>query len=351
MEHTRSVGSSRTSYRNPPLRVVARDVQMRPSSSASLVFAPRLISAPQSAPKPPVPTLVSVVSSSIKADHEPTSHLEPPSLPTRPSAARQSSDIVRPLPKRRHHHSHEQPKKAHAEAETEAAADKPAPRRRSSRLLYIGAAIILLIGAVLAYRAYTLNNQVDAQVKKLQSTSSATSDGSGSSSSSLPTDIKPKDKNYLQNYKVAAALPRLLTIKKIGVTARVLQVGVDKDNQMGVPTTAYDVAWYNGSSRPGEMGAMIIDGHVQGVGGGAIFTNLKKLVAGDTVTVERGDGKVLNYTVAKVETVPVDKVDMGSLLVSVDTSKPGLNLITCGGNYDTKSDSFDSRTIVYSVQQ
>lgn len=231
----------------------------------------------------------------------------------------------------------------------EPAKAKAKPKRpRMSRFMYAAAVVVVAVGGLLAYQAFMVNTAVEIQVKKLQSADAA---GDSNSSSSLPSDEKPSDPNYKQNYKVAPQLPRLLTIQKIGVSARILQVGVDKDNRMEVPKTAYDVAWYNGSSRPGENGAMVIDGHVQGVGGGAVFTNLKKLVAGDTITVERGDGKQLTYKVVKTETIPVDKVDTGSLLVSADTAKPGLNLITCGGNYDQKNDQFESRTIVYSLQE
>lgn len=221
-------------------------------------------------------------------------------------------------------------------------------KKRSHKLLYATAGLVAIVGGVLAYQAYALNTAVDAQVKKLQTNSTT---GGPSSSSNLPSDTKPEDPNFVQNYKVAPQLPQLLTIKKIGVNARVLQVGVNQDNQMEVPKTAYDVAWYNGSSRPGENGAMVIDGHVQGVGGPAVFTNLHKLVAGDTVSVVRGDGKEITYRVVNTETVAIKDVDMGKLLVSVDTAKPGLNLITCSGTYDAKADQFESRTIVYAVQQ
>ena len=223
-----------------------------------------------------------------------------------------------------------------------------AKRRLKPRFMYAAAAVVVAVGALLAYQAFMANTAVEIQVKKLQA---ANASGDSSSSTSLPSDEKPADPNYKQNYKVAPLLPRLLTIQKIGVSARVLQVGVDKDNRMDVPKTAYDVAWYNGSSRPGENGAMVIDGHVQGVGGGAVFSKLHTLVAGDTLTVDRGDGKQYVYKVVSTETIPVDQVDMGKLLVSADTAVPGLNLITCAGTYDQQSDQFDSRTIVYTLQQ
>lgn len=223
-------------------------------------------------------------------------------------------------------------------------------RRRLPSFAYAAAVLVLAAGGALAYQAFMTNKAVEKQITKLQ-TATDTVVASGNATTSLPSDTKPSDPNYLQNYKVAPSLPQLLTIKKIGVTARILQVGVDKDNRMDVPKTAYDTAWYNGSSRPGENGAMVIDGHVQGVGGGAIFSNLHTLVAGDTIGVQRGDGKQFTYTVSKVETIPVKDVDTGKLLVSADTSRPGLNMITCGGTYDQKNDQFESRTIVYAVQQ
>lgn len=240
---------------------------------------------------------------------------------------------------------------------TESAPVKPKtknkkPRKKLSRfqkVMYGSAATVVAVGVLLAFQAYMANTAVEIQVKKLQAADAKGDTSSGTSS--LPSDEKPKDPNYLQNYKVAPQLPQLLTISKIGVSARVLQVGVDSNNQMEVPKTAYDVAWYNGSSRPGENGAMVIDGHVQGVAGPAIFSNLKKLAAGDTITVQRGDGKQFTYTVVKTETIPVGDVDTGKLLVSADTNKPGLNLITCAGSYDQSADQFDSRTIVYAVQQ
>ncbi len=225
---------------------------------------------------------------------------------------------------------------------------KKAKARRLPRLLYGAAAVVVIAGMLLTYQAFMANKAVETQVKKLQDVGAS---GAAPSSISIPTDKKPDDKNYIQNYKVAPALPQLLAIKKIGVTARIMQVGVDSNNQMEVPKTAYDVAWYNGSSRPGENGAMVIDGHVQGVGGSAIFTDLHKLATGDSVSVTRGDGKTYTYVVTKTETVAVKDLDVGKLLVSTDSNKPGLNLITCAGNFDQKADQFDSRTIVYSVQQ
>lgn len=212
--------------------------------------------------------------------------------------------------------------------------------------IYALAGLVLVVGGWLAYQAYRTNQAVDTQVARLTDQSSS----SESSSTNLPTDEKPKDANFVSNYKVAPLVPQTITIKKINVFARTLQVGTDKEGRMDVPKTAYDAAWYTGSSRPGELGAMVINGHVQGVGGPAIFTKLGTLVAGDVIGVKRGDGQQFSYTVVATEHVAADKVNMAKLLVSQNTAKPGLNLITCGGDYDNATGQFAERTIIYAVQ-
>lgn len=228
---------------------------------------------------------------------------------------------------------------------------KKAKKHRSKKLalqLYVLAGLVLVIGGALAYQAYHANTLVEKQVTQLKEQVAVSADAG--SSNLPPNEEKPKDSNYIQNYKVAPLVPRTITIKKIGVYARILQVGTDAEGRMDVPKTAYDTAWYTGSSRPGEQGAMIVDAHVMSIGGLAVFSNLKKLVAGDAISIVRGDGKEFHYTVTLTEQVPVDKVNMGKLLVSHDSTKPGLNLITCGGKYDAETATFDDRTIVYAVQ-
>ena len=232
--------------------------------------------------------------------------------------------------------------------------DKPKKTRRKKRTLpkrhilpvYALAGLVLLVGSWLTYQAYMANRAVDTQVARLTDQGNA----SDSASTNLPTDEKPKDANFVSNYKVAPLVPQTITIKKINVFARTLQVGTDKEGRMDVPKTAYDAAWYTGSSRPGELGAMVINGHVQGVGGPAIFTKLGTLVAGDVIGVKRGDGQQFSYTVVATEHVAADKVNMAKVLVSQNTAKPGLNLITCGGDYNNATGQFAERTIIYAVQ-
>lgn len=244
-------------------------------------------------------------------------------------------------------------KQSNLERAVQPANDRPtqkhAKRSKYSKrtaIAYGFAGLLILSGFAVVAQGFFANQAVETQVKAL------TNEAASGQSPALPTDKKPKDKNYVANYAVAPLLPRTITIPAANVSqSRVMPMGTDKDGAMEAPKTTYDAGWYTSSARPGEIGAVVIDGHVLGDGSPGIFGKIKNLKAGDAITIERGDHKQLKYQVQKVETVPVNKVDMAKLLVSVDTSKPGLNLITCGGKFDPKTIHFDSRTVVYAVQQ
>jgi LPXTG-site transpeptidase (sortase) family protein len=122
------------------------------------------------------------------------------------------------------------------------------------------------------------------------------------------------------------------------------------NGQLGTPSNIYDTGWYTSSSKPGTAGATLIVGHMTGQRSLGVFTNLNKLVTGDVLTVERGDGAVFNYRVVRMTVFPLASVDMSSALVPVTPGKPGLNLITCAGTYLSAQQTYSDRLIVYAEQ-
>ena len=159
--------------------------------------------------------------------------------------------------------------------------------------------------------------------------------------------VKPTAKEVAE-YQVASTLPKYLSIPAIGVDkVRILSLGVDKNNEIAVPTTAYDTGWYKDSAKPGDSGAMFIYGHVAGWGGGGVFYNLKNLKSGEKITVTRGDNKVFTYQVDSLEVYPADNVDMNAVLSPIDPVKPGLNLMTCVWTVVNGKSEFNSRQVVF----
>lgn len=209
-------------------------------------------------------------------------------------------------------------------------------------VLYVLAAMLFVAGVFVTISSLRTDEHVKAQVKQLQATTSANADND------TPTDEKPSD-TAVNNYSVAPNLARYLDIPKLSVHARVIPLGVKTNGTLKAPGNGYDVGWYNASSRPGENGAMLIDGHSNVLGKRAVFAKLGNLVAGDELKITRGDGQVFAYHVRSVEIVDNDKVDMASLLVSADTAKPGLNLITCAGDVIPGTLHLDKRALVKAV--
>lgn len=149
------------------------------------------------------------------------------------------------------------------------------------------------------------------------------------------------------DYSVAPDLPRVLTIDKINVRARVLSMGLNPDGSMQAPLNIYDAGWYTGSAKPGELGASVIDAHASGPTRVGLFAYLNTLTNGDVVSVERGDGEVLSYRVVHIETVGLDDVDMRKVMRVHGSAEEGLNLITCDGQWVRDRDTYSDRTIVY----
>lgn len=201
------------------------------------------------------------------------------------------------------------------------------------------------VGTYMALVGWQANHTAIAQANRLSSQSAAQGgDGGGVPSSVAPSALA------VSNYKVAPSDPRYLNIPKLAVHARVLALGTTKTGALAAPGNIFDTGWYKQSAKPGQNGAMLIDGHISNWQAKGVFYGLNRLAVNDTVSVERGDGRVFNYKVVKTQSLAADQVNMASLLVSNNSSKPGLNLISCSGEVVPGTNEFNKRLIIYTVQ-
>lgn len=217
------------------------------------------------------------------------------------------------------------------------------PSRRI--VLHSLAALVLVVGTSVSWQQIRNNAAAKAQAAQA-SVARAVDATSTNKQSSAPSTAKV-DHDTLLSYQVAPDAARYIRIPKLNVWARVLQVGVTKDNALATPSNVFDTAWYKNSAKPGQPGATLIDGHVSSWTTNGVFYGIKDLSAGDNIEIEKGDGTKLEYTVVKTTTYPADNVDMKSLLQPVAAGQSGLNLITCGGKYDSKAGEFTQRIAVY----
>lgn len=212
----------------------------------------------------------------------------------------------------------------------------------SAKLLLGIAILLLLAGGSISWSQHQANRAADKHVAQ------AIERANNGQPSSLPSTKKPTDSAFAK-YTVAADVPRYIFIPKIAVKAIVEPMGLTADDHIQAPGNVHNAGWYTQSAKPGRPGAVIIDGHVASQATLSVFQALKKLATGDRVTVERGDGKKIEYRVVKSQSYAADAVDMATVLAPINPKTPGLNLITCDGKF-TKDNKFDKRLVVFAEQ-
>ena len=198
--------------------------------------------------------------------------------------------------------------------------------------------------------AHAIQKQAALESSQQTSGSAASSNtGTSNTASASVSETKPSA-HAVAAYSVAPDKPKYITIPSLGVNARVIEVGVTKNNSVGAPSNTSDTAWFNQSAKPGQNGASFIDGHVLGPIHGGVFANLKNIQDGAQIIITMGDNTTYNYTVKKTAIISKDAIDMNSMLRSVDPAKQGLNLMTCTGTYITSQATYNNRFIVYAVR-
>jgi sortase A len=153
----------------------------------------------------------------------------------------------------------------------------------------------------------------------------------------------------ITNYRSTAtgAQPKYLRLPTIQAEGYIQAVGIDQHQQMAVPTNIHLAGWFKDYVIPGNPGLSIIDGHLDGVHKPGIFANLDKLKPRDVFKVELANGKVRQFRVVRVQSVPTAKA-AAVLFSQIPGITRQLNLITCGGVFNTSARSYDHRVIVTS---
>jgi hypothetical protein len=147
---------------------------------------------------------------------------------------------------------------------------------------------------------------------------------------------------------LSRSLPVSVNIPAIGVSSTLLHLGLNSDGTMQVPslTTSADVAaWYKYSATPGQIGASVIEGHVDSYRGPAVFFRLGALRPGDAVDVTLADGITAIFRVTGVREYLKSNFPAKSIYGA--TGYAALRLITCGGTFDYATGHYLSSTVVF----
>jgi hypothetical protein len=145
---------------------------------------------------------------------------------------------------------------------------------------------------------------------------------------------------------VEPGAPERLIIPSLRVDALVRPVAVDAQGNMASPTTAWETTWYAPGPRPGQAGNAVIAGHVDFAGvGPAVFWSLRSLAPGAAVWVIDDNGARRRFLVQGVEVYRL--ADAPLERVFGDQAEANLNLVTCAGDFDPVSRSYDLRVVAY----
>jgi sortase (surface protein transpeptidase) len=144
------------------------------------------------------------------------------------------------------------------------------------------------------------------------------------------------------------SVPVSVDIPAIGVNSGLLHLGLNPDGTIQVPSLyarPNEAAWYKYSATPGQIGASVIEGHVDTRQGPAVFYRLGALRPGDRVNVKLADGILAIFRVTAVREYP--KSNFPSTAIYGAAGYAALHLITCGGVFDSASGHYLSTTVVF----
>ena len=154
----------------------------------------------------------------------------------------------------------------------------------------------------------------------------------------------------LQTATPGVAAPVHLVIPSIGVNAPIEGVAIQANGDLGVPMQSpwEGVGWYSNGPHPGELGSAVIDGHLDRPGGlPAVFWDLRKMEAGDTVMVVDASGKTKTFRVTRTASYAPQAAPVQEIFG--DTGGTYLNLITCAGTWIPSQHQTTLRLVVYTT--
>jgi LPXTG-site transpeptidase (sortase) family protein len=202
-------------------------------------------------------------------------------------------------------------------------APSPSDRRRQLRRWWLTAIVLLLAAA--ASLGLALRGHQRSLAGPLSTGGSATA----------PRAVRPAGRS----------VPVTLSIPAIGLKVPVSELGLNPDHTIQVPTDFQEPGWYRLGPSPGQLGSAVILGHVDSYQGPAVFFRLRTLQTGDSVDVTLADGVITHFAVREI--AMYRKTNFPTVLVYGSHGYSGLQLVTCGGVFDTQTRSYLSNVVVY----
>ncbi len=146
--------------------------------------------------------------------------------------------------------------------------------------------------------------------------------------------------------EAAPPVPVRLSIPSLDVSAEVRAVGYE-GTAMEVPRDAESIGWWRHGASPGQDGSAVLAGHVTWHGERGPFYAIGDLAPGSEIEVEFSDGTTATFQA--VARSSYAKPDLPTARLFAQNTPPILHLITCGGDYDGRSRSYEDNIVVTAV--
>lgn len=147
----------------------------------------------------------------------------------------------------------------------------------------------------------------------------------------------------------AVPAPTALEIPKIGISTRLIRLGLTSAGALQVPSSTAVAGWFTGSPRPGATGSSVIAGHIDSYLGPGIFFRLHELKPGNLIYVKRGHASLAVFKVTAVHSFLKAHFPTADVYGPVPNAQ--LRLITCGGTFDPATGHYLSNVVVFAVLQ
>jgi sortase (surface protein transpeptidase) len=145
---------------------------------------------------------------------------------------------------------------------------------------------------------------------------------------------------------VARSVPVAVRIPAIGLAVWLTQLGLNADGTVAVPTSVKVPGWFSPGPSPGQVGSAVILGHVDSFKGPGVFFQLRTLQPGNQIDVNLADGVIATFKVTSV--VEYQKTAFPDQKVYGSNGSSALQLVTCGGAFDSQTGHYLSNIVVYS---
>jgi hypothetical protein len=145
---------------------------------------------------------------------------------------------------------------------------------------------------------------------------------------------------------VARSVPVAVRIPAIGLAVWLTQLGLNSNGTVEVPTSVQVPGWFSPGPSPGQVGSAVILGHVDSYQGAGVFFQLRTLQPGNQIEVNLADGVIATFKVTSV--AMYQKTQFPDQQVYGSTGSSDLQLVTCGGAFDSQTGHYLSNIVVYS---